>query len=64
MEHESTDQIMETQVKGTHQQRIQLYWVVKVGQLLHQDKWLTQGQTQQKLPHLMGEINAMETISS
>jgi hypothetical protein len=64
MEQESTDQIMDTQVKGTCQQRIQLYQVVKVGQLLHQGKWLTWGQIQQKFPHLMGEINAMETIAS
>jgi hypothetical protein len=46
------------------QQRIQLYRVVKAGQLLHQGKWLTWGQIQQKFPHLMGELNAMETISS
>jgi hypothetical protein len=64
MEHASTDHIMDTQVKGTHQQKLQLYHVVKVGQLLHQGKWLTQGQIQQKFPHLMGELNAMETISS
>jgi hypothetical protein len=46
MQHESSDHIVDTQVKGTHQQRIQLYQVVKVGQLLHQGKWLTQGQIQ------------------
>ena len=55
---------MDTQVKGTRQQKIQLYRVVKAGQLLHQGKWLTKGQVQQKFPHLMGEINAMETVSS
>jgi hypothetical protein len=64
MEQASTDQIVDTQVKGTRQQRIQLYRVVKAGQLLHQGKWLTRGQIQQKFPHLMGELNAMETISS
>jgi hypothetical protein len=64
MEKESTDQIMGTQVKGTRQQRIQIYWVVKAGQVLHQGKWLTQGQIQHKFPHLMGELNAMDTISS
>jgi hypothetical protein len=64
MEHASTDQIVDTQVKGTRQQRIQLYRVVKAGQLLHQGKWLTRGQIQQKFPHLMGELNAMETIAS
>jgi hypothetical protein len=31
VEHASTDQIVDTQVNGTHQQRIQLYRVVKVG---------------------------------
>jgi hypothetical protein len=39
----SSDQIVDKKIKGTHQQRIQLYQVVKVGQLLHQGKWLTQG---------------------
>jgi hypothetical protein len=71
MEHASIDQIMDTEFKGTCQQRIQLYQVVKAGQLLHQGKWLTQGQgkwltqgqIQQKFPHLMGAINAMENIS-
>jgi hypothetical protein len=38
MEQASTDQIVDTQVKDTRQQRIQLYWVVKAGQLLHQGK--------------------------
>jgi hypothetical protein len=64
MEQASTDQIVDTQVKGTRQQRIQLYRVVKAGQLLHQGKWLTQGQIQYNFPHLMGELNAMETIVS
>jgi hypothetical protein len=64
MEHASIDQIVDTQVKGTRQQRIQLYRVVKAGKLLHQGKWLTRGQIQQKFPHLMGELNTMETISS
>jgi hypothetical protein len=27
-------------------------------------KWLTRSQIQQQFPHMMGEINAMETISS
>jgi hypothetical protein len=60
----SNDHIVDTQIKGTRQQRIQLYRVVKAGQLLHQGKWLTRGQIQQKFPHLMGELNAMETIAS
>jgi hypothetical protein len=55
---------MDTQVKGTLHQRIQLYQVVKAGQLLHQGKWFTRGQIQQKFPHLMGALNAMETIAS
>jgi hypothetical protein len=64
MQHASSDQIVDTQIKGTQHQRIQLYRVVKAGQLLHQGKWLTWGQIQQKIPHLMGELNAMETIDS
>jgi hypothetical protein len=64
MQQESSDHIVDTQIKGTRQQRIHLYRVVKAGQLLHQGKWLTRGQIQQKFPHLMGELNAMETISS
>jgi hypothetical protein len=35
MEQESIDQIIETQVKGTHQQRIQMYLDFKAEQLLH-----------------------------
>jgi hypothetical protein len=64
MEHESMDKIMDTQVKGTQQRRIQLYRVVKVGKLLHQGKWFTRGQIQHKFPHLIGALNAMETIDS
>jgi hypothetical protein len=41
MEQASIDHIVDTKVKGTRQQRIQLYWVVKVGKLLHHGKWLT-----------------------
>jgi hypothetical protein len=41
IQQESNDQIVVTQIKGTRQQRIQLYRVVKAGQLLHQGKWLT-----------------------
>jgi hypothetical protein len=50
MEHETIDQIMDTQVKGTRQQRIQLYWVVKAGQLLHQGKWLTRAKFSRSFP--------------
>jgi hypothetical protein len=46
MEQATTDRIMDTQIKNTHQQRIQLYRVVKAGQLLHQGKWLTRDQVQ------------------
>jgi hypothetical protein len=41
IQHASSDQIVDRQVKGTRQQRIHLYRVVKAGQLLHQGKWLT-----------------------
>jgi hypothetical protein len=64
MEQATIDLIMDTQVKGTRQQRIQLYRVVKAGQLLHQGKWLTKGQVQQKFPHMMGDFNEIETITS
>jgi hypothetical protein len=43
IQQESNDQIVDRQIKGTRQQRIQLYRVVKAGQLLHQGKWLTRG---------------------
>ena len=59
----SNDHIVDKQIKGTLQQRIQLYRVVKARQLLHQGKWLTRGQIQHKF-HLMGELNTMEIISS
>ena len=64
MEQVTIDHIMETKVKGSHQQKIQLYWVVKVDQLLHQGKWITKGQVQQKFPHLIWELKKIETISS
>ena len=41
MEQATTDWIMDTQIKNTCQQKIQLYQVVKAGQLLHQGKWPT-----------------------
>jgi hypothetical protein len=64
MEQASIDKIVDTQVKGTREQRIQLYWVVKEGKLLHQRKWLTRGQIQQNLPHLMGALKKMDKIAS
>ena len=64
MEQAATDRIMDTQIKNTRQQNIQLYRVVKAGQLLQQGKWFTREQVQQKFPHLMGELNAMGTIAS
>jgi hypothetical protein len=36
IEQATTDQIMDTHIKNTRQQRIHLYRVVKAGQLLHQ----------------------------
>ena len=60
----SNDHNLDTQIKGTWQHMIQRYWVVKEGQLLHQGKWLTRGQIQRKFTHLMGELNAMDTIYS
>ena len=64
MEHATTDCIMDMKIKNTHRQKIQLYQVVKAGQLLHQGKWFTRDQVQQKFPHLMEELNAMGTIYS
>ena len=64
MEQAATDRIMDTEIKQTCQQKIQLYQIVKVDQLLHEGKWLTRGQVQQKFPHLIEELNAMGTISS
>ena len=64
MEQAINNQIMDMQIKDTFQQKIQLYRVVKDGQLLHQGKWLTRDQVQQKFPHLMEELNTMETIYS
>ena len=43
MEHEIIDLILDTQVNETFQQKIQLYRIVKAGQLLHQGKWLSKG---------------------
>ena len=40
----SNDHIVNRQIKGTQQPRIQLYRVVKAGQCLHQGKWLTLSQ--------------------
>ena len=60
----SNDHILDTQIKENRQQSIQLYQVVKAGQLLHQGKCLTWGQIQNKFPHLMGETNAMGNITS
>jgi hypothetical protein len=37
----SSYHIVDTHIKGTRQQRIHLYRVIKAGQLLHQGKWLT-----------------------
>ena len=53
MEQATTDNIMDMKIKHTHRQKIQLYPIVKAGQLLHQGKWFTGDQVQQKFPHLM-----------
>eukprot|EP00253_Pinus_taeda_P033938 PITA_33938 len=45
MDQAATDRIMDTQIKHTCQQNIQLYRVVKAGQL-HYGKWLTRDQVQ------------------
>jgi len=46
MEQAAIDWIMDTHIKHTRQQNIQLYRVVKASQLLHQGKWLTRDQVQ------------------
>jgi len=53
MEHATNDHIMDMQINNTPQQRIQLYRVVKAGQLLHQGRWFMRDQVQHKFPHLM-----------
>ena len=64
MEHATKDCIMDMKINNTRQQKIQLYRVVKAGQLLHQGKWFTKDQVQQKFPHLMEELNTMGKIYS
>ena len=64
MEQATTDCIMDMKINSTYQQNIQLYRVFKAGQLLHEGKWFTRDQVQQKLPHIMEELNAMGTIAS
>ena len=46
MEQATTDQIMDIEIKNTRKHKIQLYQVVKAGQLLHQGKWFTKDQVQ------------------
>jgi hypothetical protein len=64
IENEIVDRIMDTKTKDTRQQTIKLYLVVKAGQFLHQGKWLNKSQVQQKFPHLMQALDAMENIAS
>ena len=64
MEHDTTDCIMDMQIENTQKRNIQLYQVVKYGQLLHQGKWFTRDQVQEKFPHLVEELNTMGTIAS
>jgi hypothetical protein len=52
------------QVLGWWQKNIQIYRVVKAGQLLQQGKCLTKIKIQQKFPHILQELDAMGTISS
>ena len=59
-----TNRIMEMKIKNTCQQKIQMYHIVKAGQLLQQGKWFTRDQVQQKFPHLMEELNAIGNIAS
>jgi len=44
MEQATTDQIMDMQIKNTREQKMQLYWVLKEGQLFDQGKWPTRDQ--------------------
>ena len=64
MEQATTVRIMDKQTKSTRTQNIQLYRVVKAGQFLHQGKWITKDQVQQKFPHLMEEFKGLRTINS
>ena len=64
LEYATIGHIMDTNRKGTHQQHVQLYRVVKVKQFLHQGKWLTRSQIQQKFPHFLSTLDAMDTIAS
>ena len=64
MEQTTIDCIMDMKIKNTRQQKIQLYQVVKAGQLLHQGKWFTRDQVQENFPHLMEALNEMGTIAS
>ena len=63
MEQVAIDRIMDTKIKHTSEKNKQLYRVAKVGQLLHQGKWLTRDQVLQTFPHRMEEINAIGTIT-
>ena len=64
MEQATTDHIMDININHTQKQRILIYGVIKVGQILHHGKWLTSDKVQQKFPHLREEPKEMGTISS
>ncbi|KAH9324376.1 hypothetical protein KI387_004554, partial [Taxus chinensis] len=57
------DQIVNNLTKTTRGQPIQLYRVIKKGNLSHQGEWLTAYQVKKQFPHLMGHLNAMGTIA-
>jgi hypothetical protein len=64
LEKATMDQIIDAKMKGTNQQNIQIYQVIKVGQLIQQGKCLTKIRIQQKSPYILRELEAMGTISS
>ncbi|KAH9306524.1 hypothetical protein KI387_010928, partial [Taxus chinensis] len=58
------DQIVDNLTKTTRGQPIQLYRVIKKGNLSHQGEWLTAYHVKKQFPQLMGHLNAMGTIAS
>jgi hypothetical protein len=64
MQHESSDHIVDTQIKGTDNKGSNFIELSKQGNSCTKASGSPWGQIQQKFPHLMGELNAMETIAS
>jgi hypothetical protein len=60
----SSDHIVDKQVKGTRQQRIQLYRVVKAREAPAPRQVAHAGPNSTEISSLMGELNTMETIAS